>query len=895
MIGRPSHRISIRRDLGLQLLALYLLFVGPIALAGVLFDAVSRQRLEADVRAADLALARAIALESNDALSRAIHTVEQLALTSAVRQADSTGMESLFANVALARPEVNLIYLLDAQGIMLFHYPIEPGSTVGVDFSFREYFQQALQSEHAVVSRGRVSPTTGQPVATTVMPIRDAQGDFLGVVATNLKLESLSETMAAIAADFEPSGFRVSILDAAGQVIADPDPRALLQPLSPGLDDDLLGGPSTSSIGVDQQGDEWLLTYVPIPSAGWGVVVQRPAAAAFASVRAFHQGMLLALAAFLGGGLLFWLILNRQLIRPLARLTGFSQAIGVSPEELVSRRNALTPLTRRRDQMGQLSRSLVHMEEVIERRLAELSTLLETGKAVVSTLDSQAVLDIIVDQTIRLTRADRCAIVALDPASRAFRIQASRGLSQAYTDRLRIDPAEPNSPSMRAIRTGQPIQVTDTEEDPTYVELRPRSRAEGYRALLAVPLTAQHAPPAALLVYYGEPHAFTEREVELVWSFANHAAMAIENAALFAHSDVRLQEQTRRLEALMESLADGLILEDLDGKVLFCNRQLCSLVELGPEAARQLPASGLRSRLLRGAEKPAEATARLEQAVRLPESQTLEWTVERSEGESSLRFHTFAVTDARGLAIGHGLLVQDRTRDRELDRMKDSLIATVSHELRTPLAAIKGYASTLLADDVRWDAPSQREFLTIISQETDRLSSLVSDLLDLSRIEAGTLRLARQPCLLSDLVQQAIQRARPAPEGGVRLEVDSALPPLHVDRRQIEAVLRNLIENAAKYAGSACSVTITAAAEDGLVVVRVIDDGPGIPEHSSARVFEPFVRLDLPLTRQTPGAGLGLSICRGFVRAHGGEIWLEKTIRGTSVAVSLPLEEPSLA
>src|SRR3990172_13141294 len=88
MIGRPSHRISIRRDLGLQLLALYLLFVGPIALAGVLFDAVSRQRLEGDVRAADLALARAIALESNDALSRAIHTVEQLALTSAVRQAE---------------------------------------------------------------------------------------------------------------------------------------------------------------------------------------------------------------------------------------------------------------------------------------------------------------------------------------------------------------------------------------------------------------------------------------------------------------------------------------------------------------------------------------------------------------------------------------------------------------------------------------------------------------------------------------------------------------------------------------------------------------------------------------------------------------------------------------
>jgi signal transduction histidine kinase len=222
--------------------------------------------------------------------------------------------------------------------------------------------------------------------------------------------------------------------------------------------------------------------------------------------------------------------------------------------------------------------------------------------------------------------------------------------------------------------------------------------------------------------------------------------------------------------------------------------------------------------------------------------------------------------------------------------MKDSLITTVSHELRTPLAAIKGYATTLLADDVDWDLEAQLEFLTVISQETDRLSDLVSDLLDLSRLEGGSLRVSRTDCHLPDIIHRAVNRARPSPANNLTLDLDPDLPALYVDQRRIEAVFQNLLENAAKYAGDDTPIRISARRENGQIVMKVEDEGPGIPVEFADRVFEPFFRLDDGLKRKGSGAGLGLSICRGFVLAHGGEMWLEPRERGTCVAFSLPQE-----
>jgi hypothetical protein len=219
----------LRRDLGLQLLALSLFFVGLVVAGTLLFARLASPRLEADVKAADLALARAIAQETNIAMENALAAVSELAQYTAVREIDIAGMEPLFHTLMSARNDVNLVYRLDRQGMMIYHYPVGPGSTVSVDFSFRDYFQNALHSQRPFVSEGRISPTTAQPVATAVMPLWDGENRFDGLVATNLKLEALSLALQGIVEEYGPSQrFQMVIIDASGQIVASPTPTLLL-------------------------------------------------------------------------------------------------------------------------------------------------------------------------------------------------------------------------------------------------------------------------------------------------------------------------------------------------------------------------------------------------------------------------------------------------------------------------------------------------------------------------------------------------------------------------------------------------------------------------------------------------------------------------------------------
>lgn len=872
---------TLRANLGLQLLALYMLFVVPALAAALAFDVLAGSRLERDVRAADLALARSIALESDAALGNALRTVARLAETPAALSLDSTVLPPLFSAVKTARDDVDLVYLLDARGIMVYHYPEGPGSTVGQGFAFRDYYDRALTANEPFMSSGRISPTTGQPVATAVMPIRARDGSFRGLVGTNIALEGLSRTLERLASD-PGSGLRVSIVDATGQIVADSDASKLLSDASVELSNEtnaVLSGESGSRKAADRESREWLRSYVPVPASGWAVIVQRPADIAFASPRLFHLGLLLAIGIFAAGGLFFWVMLSRRFIAPLGTLAAFSQSIG---QRTVGEggREKLGDLSARQDQVGHLTRTLDRMEQDIDRRFAELATLLDTSTAVVSTRDFDRILDTILEGVARLLNVSACAIVALDRRAGAFRIQASRGLSAEYAQNLRILPTEPSTPLMRAIRSGKPIVVNDVEVEPELPpRLRERVRAEGYRSLVATPLVTSHAPPAALLVYDHEPHVFTAEDVTLLSSLANHAAMAIENAALFALTDDKLREQTRILEALVESIGDGLILEGPSGQVVYANRRIGELAGVPFEELTRETGTSLRRRLesrsSRFAVKGEDWAGGVEE---------LELRVDGRNVD--VRLQSFDVTDAGGELIGRGQLWLDVSRDRELDRMKSALLSTVSHELRTPLAAIKGNISSLLAEDVKWDATAQREFLQVALGQADRLSQLVTDLLDLSRLEAGTLVVRREPCAIAAVVERA---AVYAPPERLLLDIPAGLPLVSADPARIEVVLRNLIDNAARYSPADAPIRVSAAPSDGRVLIRVANSGPPIPPEHRDRLFEPYYRVDGGLARQTGGAGLGLSIAKGFVEAHDGRIWLETNHGETVFAFTLPV------
>ena len=889
-LSKMFHKLPFRQDLGLKLMALYILFVGPVAIAALLIADNTQHQLEESIQAADLALARSIAQETDETMRNAMRAVRELGTYSAVKESDYHAMVELFETIMSARPDVNLVYRLNSQGFMVYHYPEGPRTTIGNDFSFRDYFQRAQITSIPLISKGRISPTTQQPVATAVMPLWNITGDFLGVVATNIKLEALSQTLGKISQEYEPEeGFKLLIIDGSRQVIAHPNPEKILTVLPESLSfitDPLLLGRVDTVVGMDELGVERLYSFVPVSGAGWGVIVSRPTAQAFETPRTFFQGILLVLLIFAVVGLSYWVGLSRMIIQPLGNLAAYSRIIGEDEKVTKEQSETLDELADRPDQVGNLTRSLKGMERDIEARLKELSTLLETSAAVVSTLDPQTVLNRILRQVERLLDVRMSTIVALDEQRAVFRVQASRGLSSSYVEQISIDPSEPHSVTIQALQSEQPIQVSDTETSDE--KQRDEGREEGYRSLLAIPLNTQYAPPSALIVLRPEPHVFTDQEIDLLSNFGNHAAMAIENAALYARSDMQLQKQTRRLEALIQSLDDGLILEGPDGNIVYANRRISTLTGLSPSKITSSSVDEILDQLIQKSDDPTSTREIIQMAIESQDDQGAEILIPHQGRNLWLRIHSFKVTDAKGVPFGQGQLLHDITADRELDRMKSNLLSTVSHELRTPLASIKGYATTLLADDVEWDNAAQQEFLSIISDEADRLTILVNELLDLSRLEAGNLTVERRPCQLEKIIENAAKRSNPQPGDRLQVSIPQDLPPLHVDRRRIEVVMRNLIENAAKYSGDSSPIIIEASCDNGDITVKVTDSGPGIPDEEGKRIFDSFYRIDNGLSRKTSGAGLGLAISKGFVQAHGGEIWIEHRKTGACFAFTLP-------
>jgi len=876
-------------DLRLQILALYLLLVIPFLSILFLFARLAASQMEQDAQASNFSLTQAIAQETAFMLQDMLQAVEQLASYEAIRQGDIEAMRPLFRLMLETHPQVNLVYRLDRRGIMLYHYPEGPGSTVGVDFSFRDYFRRALETHAPFVSQGRISPTTQQPVTTAVMPLWSGK-EFQGLVGANIRLESLSESLIAIRrAHAVESDLQLVILDNAQQIIAHTDTEWLLKPANALLPLAILEKDAPPSLILRApSGEERLYTRINLPSLNWSVILSQPTATLFATRYALERLTWLTILVFLLIGLFFWWALAARVISPIERLAPLSQAIGdnrpIAQEELAS----MQRLTRRQDQIGHLIHSILRMRESLAERFQEQNTLLETSAAVVSSLDIDTVLDRILEQMSRLLKVERCAIIALDEQRGVFRVRASRGLSPHYVEQLAIQPSEPDSVAMRALRSGEAIFVSDTETDPSYVRRRSIARAEGHRALLAVPLKTRHAPPTVLVVYHSEPHVFTYNEIRLLTTFANHAAMAIENALLFERSDMQLAEQTHRLEALMESLDMGILLGDLQDRVIYANRRIAAWLQQPETALRNRPLKEVLDMLARFS-SISESNREELRLLGNGQRKNCELLYNLDGRKRFLWLETFEVTDSQGTFIGRGLLVRDVTSERELDRMKSSLISTVSHELRTPLAAIKGYASTLLAEDVRWEETAQREFLSIISQEADRLSQLVNNLLDLSRLEAGSLKLSLQPCDVRALITDAIAQMHLPTRLDLEMEVEEGLPPLQVDRVRIETVIRNLVENAVKYAGPEASIRIQAQRSGEHVIFRVSDNGPGIPPEERERIFESFYRVESGLTRTASGAGLGLAICHGLVRAHGGNIWVESPAKGACIAFSIPI------
>jgi PAS domain S-box-containing protein len=220
-------------------------------------------------------------------------------------------------------------------------------------------------------------------------------------------------------------------------------------------------------------------------------------------------------------------------------------------------------------------------------------------------------------------------------------------------------------------------------------------------------------------------------------------------------------------------------------------------------------------------------------------------------------------------------------------------VAAVSHELRTPLTVIKGFATTLLSTDVEWSPEDHNSFLMKIDEEADRLNELTDQLLDYTRLETSTFRVAPTSRLFDDVIETATPQLR-----AITKEHDLVIEPVHrvplvqVDVQRVAQVLVNLVGNAARYAPPRTRIQVENHLEDSFLRVDVVDQGPGIPPEQRSRIFEAFEQLNSDAERAQKGVGLGLSIARGIIDAHGGRIWVADPpngTQGTTVSFTLPL------
>jgi len=313
-----------------------------------------------------------------------------------------------------------------------------------------------------------------------------------------------------------------------------------------------------------------------------------------------------------------------------------------------------------------------------------------------------------------------------------------------------------------------------------------------------------------------------------------------------------------RLAAILDQLSDGVLIADAEGRVQFANPAAEKLLGLPLESHSVTEA--LRHHVLVEAWRRCRENEEVQsESVEIP---------------STRQFLQLIVVPDRDTRGGTLLLVQDLTRVRKLETVRRDFVSNLSHELRTPLASLKALTETLQGGALT-DPEAGPRFLGRIHTEVDALTQMAQELLDLSKIESGQVTLNLKPVSPAEVLHAAAERMRvQAERAGVELTVEAANPPrARADAARLEQVLVNLIHNAIKFTPRGGSVTLSAEAKKDAVLFGVRDTGAGIPADDLPRIFERFYRVDK--SRTGSGSGLGLSIAKHIVEAHGGKIWAE--------------------
>jgi K+-sensing histidine kinase KdpD len=510
-------------------------------------------------------------------------------------------------------------------------------------------------------------------------------------------------------------------------------------------------------------------------------------------------------------------------------------------------------------------------------RVRQRDYLLEISRALTQELDLDKLLERILNISIEML-AGQAGLIALRSQTQGWQTRVSYGLPPAFLQYLETqfqqipDDDKKNSAEIAIINR--------------LLGFFTQAVSMGRLSSIGLPLTTGNRVVGVIFVFR-QFAAFGQNDRVMLSNFADQAAIAVRNAQLYQ----QVENDKQRVDALLDSAADGILILTHDLRVERGNPAFCRLVNKKLEEIANQP----HEEVIRWVKKPKQMT--LEQAVAggwpLTPHATLyvEGDMERS---ASLPPLPVGITYAPLLSNDRSLLnvivtVRDITRFREADEAKSTFISVISHELKTPVALIKGYVGTLRRDDTKWDKTIVQESLQVIEEEADRLSGYIENLLDTTRLQANGFSIKRTDLQVADLIEHVASRFRTqTKKHSIRVDIPEKLPVILADETRLNQVFSNLVSNAIKYAPGG-EIVISAEVRGDDILFCVSDEGPGIDPNDLPYVFDRFYRSNNAI-RKTKGAGLGLYLAKAIIEAHNGRMWIDSEHgKGARIYFSLPI------
>jgi len=542
------------------------------------------------------------------------------------------------------------------------------------------------------------------------------------------------------------------------------------------------------------------------------------------------------------------------------------------------------------------------------RELREERDRVETLYRITSQLSASLDLDHVMNYALKLVveavGAERASILMLEQDTDRLIYRAALGTET----RLPIG-GKPTRFSLGEGLAGWVVEhreaviVPDVYQDSRWVPSDGDERGRG--SALAVPLVVSDQVLGALLLFHSQPHHFDADHLLLVETAALQVANAINNAELYRlivgqseqlGNTLKAQKvEATKSQAILEGVADGVLVTDSDGQVILFNAAAERILGLSRTRALQRSINEMLGLYGSQARDWMEKVSHWAHgAERYPAEEYL--AAQFDTGDHIVSVHLAPVLMGDEF-LGTVSVFRDVTVEVEAERAKTEFVSTVSHELRTPMTSIKGYVKLLLMGAVGVLAEEQQNFLSVIDSNVDRLTILVNDLLDISRIESG--RIALSPCVLQveDIIEQVVMemQARALDQGlDLWADVPPTLPEVIADPDRVIQVLNNLMANACNYTLAGGKVWVSVHANGDEVYISVSDTGIGISKEDKDKIFERFFRSDDLVVQEAPGTGLGLSIVQSLVEMQGGQVWVESELgKGSTFTFSLPIARGS--